>query len=321
MGEAWTKALEKLLKAKEFDDVVMKEEFEFTSPLNAKLWEAWIRAAGDPECNVVDWIRRGVPLGMNCKIPTCGIFPETWEEDTVMGEAPAIDLMRDTRNYSSFYDLIEAAEEELGRYVQKGFAVIKDKEWIAHRFGSGTVSKMALIQKTKDDGRVKNRVVVDLLRSGGNARAVVPERLVLPRVIDVLEGARRLNANSTEYIKAAKREGWMPEGGTSAHGQAISLDVQVPSEPVLAGRGGLADVHGRPALHLGGANRQKEQNVGPGTILPLRLGGERGLRQGRERAASQLDWGQLRVGLAQGAHEADRVAAHGEGTLGQDEGL
>jgi hypothetical protein len=211
VGEAWTKTLEKLLKAKEFDDVVMKEEFEFTSPLNAKLWDAWIRAAGDPECNVVDWIRRGVPLGMNCKIPTCGIFPETWEEDTVMGEAPPIDLMRDTRNYSSFYDLIEAAEEELGRYVQKGFAVIKDKEWITHRFGSGTVSKMALIQKTKDDGRVKNRVVVDLLRSGGNARAVVPERLVLPRVIDVLEAARRLNANSTEYIKAAKREGWMPD--------------------------------------------------------------------------------------------------------------
>lgn len=148
---------------------------------------------------------------MNCKIPTCGIFPETMEEDNMMGEAPPMDLLRDTRNYASFYDLIEAAEEELGRYVQKGFAVIKSKEWITERFGSGTVSKMALIQKTKDDGRVKNRVVVDLLRSGGNARASVPERLVLPRVIDVLEGARRLRANSMEYVKAAKREGWMPE--------------------------------------------------------------------------------------------------------------
>ena len=45
--------------------------------------------------------------------------------------------------------------------------------------------------KVKDDGRVKNRVIVDMLRSGGNARAKVPERLVLPRVIDVLEAARR----------------------------------------------------------------------------------------------------------------------------------
>lgn len=148
---------------------------------------------------------------MNCKIPTCGIFPETDEEDTVMGEAPPMDLMQGTRNYASFYDLIEAAEEELTRYVQKGFAVIKDGDWIKQRFGSGTVSKMALIQKTKDDGRVKNRVVVDLLRSGGNARAVVPERLVLPRVMDVLEGARRMRSDSMEFVKAAQREGWAPE--------------------------------------------------------------------------------------------------------------
>eukprot|EP00435_Cladocopium_sp_Y103_P028870 s4531_g7.t1 len=54
-----------------------------------------------------------------------------------------MDSMRDTRNYASFYDLIEAAEEELDRYVQKGFAVIKSREWIQERFGSGTISRMA----------------------------------------------------------------------------------------------------------------------------------------------------------------------------------
>ena len=88
-----------------------------------------------------------------------------------MGEAPPIDLMQGTKNYSSFYDLIEAAEEELERHVKKGFAVTKDAGWISERFGSGTISNMALIQKTKDDGCVKNHVVVDLLRSGGDARA------------------------------------------------------------------------------------------------------------------------------------------------------
>ena len=44
---------------------------------------------------------------------------------------------------------------------------------------------MAFIQKTKDDGKVKNRIVVDMRRSGGNSRSQVPERLVLPRVTDV----------------------------------------------------------------------------------------------------------------------------------------
>ena len=36
------------LKAKDFEDVVMKEEYEFSSPFNAKhIWEACITASGD----------------------------------------------------------------------------------------------------------------------------------------------------------------------------------------------------------------------------------------------------------------------------------
>ena len=53
--------------------------------------------------------------------------------------------------------------------MKRGFAVIKDAGWISERFGSGTISKMALIQKTRDDGSF-------------------PERLVLPRVMDVWTG-------------------------------------------------------------------------------------------------------------------------------------
>lgn len=49
---------------------------------------------------------------MSCKLPTCGIFPETRDEDTLMGEAPPMDFMQGTKNYSSFYDLIEAEELE-----------------------------------------------------------------------------------------------------------------------------------------------------------------------------------------------------------------
>ena len=211
IGKAWTKVMERLLKAKDFDDVVVKEEFEFNTPLNTRLWEAWIKASGDPERHVVEWARKGVPLGMNCPIPTCGIFPTMPEEDSAMEDAPIMDLLQGTKNYSSFYDLIEAAEEEIGRYVKKGFAVVKDADWLSRRFGTGTVSRMALIQKTKDDGRVKNRLVVDMLRSGGNKRAKVPERLVLPRVVDVLESARRLWASNDDFIELAKKEGWVPD--------------------------------------------------------------------------------------------------------------
>ena len=120
---------------------------------------------------MVEWARKGVPLGMNVEIPTCGIFPAMPEEDWAQEDAPVMDLLQGTRNYSSFYDLIQAAEEEIGRYVDKGFAVIKDRKWLTERFGTGTVSCMALIQKVKDDGRVKNRVIVDMLRSGGKQQS------------------------------------------------------------------------------------------------------------------------------------------------------
>ena len=45
-----------------------------------------------------------------------------------------------------------------------------------HRFGAGTVSKLSLIVKEKGDGTIKRRIIIDLLRSGGNDRARVPER-------------------------------------------------------------------------------------------------------------------------------------------------
>ena len=213
----WRAALEKMLKAKEFEDVIIREDYEFRTPLNTKLLAAWQRVTRDPEVHVVDWARRGVPLGMNKRIDTCGIFPAARDEYMEHGDAPPLELMENTRNYTSFYDLMDAAKEEIGRYVDKGFAIVKDMDWIAGRFSSGTVSRMGLIQKVKDDGRVKNRVIVDMLRSGGNSRSSVPERLILPRVQDVLQGARRLYSFQDDLKALAEREGWMPEKEADLH--------------------------------------------------------------------------------------------------------
>ena len=211
IASEWEKHLGKILKVKEFEDIVMKEEYEFRTPLNTQMWAAWLRSSGDPERHVVDWARKGVPLGMEREIPICGIFPESEPEPPVDDVASNLELLENTRNYSSFYDLQEAAEGEIERLVNKGFAVVKSKRWVKERFGSGTVSRMALIQKVKDDGKVKNRIIVDMLRSGGNSRARVPERLVLPRVVDVVDGARRLWSFRKELRAQAEAEGRMPE--------------------------------------------------------------------------------------------------------------
>ena len=46
--KAWKKEIERFLKVKEFDDVVLRAPGRFTSPLNAKLWEGWRKCSGDP---------------------------------------------------------------------------------------------------------------------------------------------------------------------------------------------------------------------------------------------------------------------------------
>ena len=208
VASIWEQHLRKLLKAKPFEDIVMKEDFEFTTPLNTELWAAWIRAAGDPEKHVVDWARRGVPLGMDKEIETCGIFPEVVDEETSDEPAHDFGAMGDIVNYTSFYDLVDASAAEIDRLVGKRFAVVRSKQWIVERLGRGTISRMALIQKVKEDGSTKNRIIIDMRRSGGNARCRLPERLVLPRVCDVLQSVRRLWGWRDELHRQAADEKW-----------------------------------------------------------------------------------------------------------------
>ena len=74
------------------------------------------------------------------------------------------------KNYSS----VQADPEGAAR--SSGDTSIRErlsKSEAQERFGSGTVSKLALVTKEKGDGSIKRRIIIDLLRSGGNSRARV----------------------------------------------------------------------------------------------------------------------------------------------------
>ena len=191
--EAWKEELTNLLHARA-SEAILKEKIEFKSPLNANSWEAWQRASSDPEMFVSAWARHGAPLGMSSDIPTCGIFPRARDvlQAPASEEAPTLEWRSRFKNHSSMEADPEGAAMELGRYLDKGFAKRLAKADAQQRFGSGTVSKLALTTKEKGDGSIKRRIIIDLLRSGGNARARVPERLVLPRCTDMIESMRRL---------------------------------------------------------------------------------------------------------------------------------
>ena len=216
---AWKGSLKQFFQTRTFQDVVLKDKYEFDSPLDPELWEGWLRAALDPEKHLVEWIRRGVPLGMSKGIPCCGIFPKADDPDQEMEEAPELAEQLGMSNYKSFTDEPVHARAELGRLVGEGFAVVLPTSKANEMHARGTVSKLALLVKEKDDGSVKRRIIVDLLRSGGNARCRVPsERIVLPRVVDVVDSFRFLWKTRDRMAIKAKEEEWTldedrPDGG------------------------------------------------------------------------------------------------------------
>ena len=66
---------------------------------------------------------------------------------------------------------------EIDRYIERGFCRVMLLEALRERFKRGTAaSKLALILKQKPDGSTKRRIVIDMRRSLGNARAKVGER-------------------------------------------------------------------------------------------------------------------------------------------------
>ena len=170
IAEAWTLWLEKTLNAKPKDGIRIKD--------NAKLWQAWEELSGDPEKWIPTWIEEGVPLGMSREIPVSDVFPPSTNLNAEEDHAPELEFLQGVENYKSFTDNPDDAQVEVDRYLKEGYAVLIDKAEAEKKFTLGTVSKLALIVKTKPDGSKKRRVVIDLRRSGGNALATCPEHLV-----------------------------------------------------------------------------------------------------------------------------------------------
>ena len=192
----WREALlDNFTKPQETDKkVVVRENYEYVSPLDADLWEAWATESKDPDQDIPDFIRRGVPMGMEVPIPPSNVFPAAVDDADALDEpAQEFEMLKWTKNYASVRDQAEDASIEIQRYVDQGYALRVPWKWVESTLGgSGTVSKMALILKEKSDGSVKRRIILDLRRSLGNERSKVSERIVLPRIQDVVSSLREL---------------------------------------------------------------------------------------------------------------------------------
>ena len=97
------------------------------------------------------------------------------------------------------YESVESnkAEIELRRYEEKGYMRRLPRQELLEKFPNGTISRLALILKVKENLEVKRRVVIDLRRSRGNAKARLPEKLVLPRPDDAVRMVREIRLRSS----------------------------------------------------------------------------------------------------------------------------
>ena len=140
---------------------------------------------------------------MNREIPCCGIFPKADDPEQEMEEAPELAEQLGLSHYKSFTDEPEHARTELSRLVEEGFAVVLPTNEANSMHKHGTVSKLALLVKEKDDGSVKRRII---------------ERIVLPRVVDVVDSFRYLWKSRDRMAIKARDEEWIldedrPDGG------------------------------------------------------------------------------------------------------------
>lgn len=98
------------------------------------------------------------------------------------------------KNYASMEENREDAEIEIRRYEKEGYVRRISLQEGRQQYKDGTISRLGLVLKEKEGGEKKRRVVIDLRRSGGNSKSSLPEKLVLPRPVDVMRMLKEMNA-------------------------------------------------------------------------------------------------------------------------------
>ena len=138
------------------------------SKLIPELIGAYGRMTNAPDTHLADWLGSGAPLGLNQPIPTAGVFPAVEvpdPEDDFENVASQIDA-ESFRNYKSFDDDPAATKKEIDRMHAGGYLHFFDsvEELTEYVGGPPLLNKIAFLVKTRRDGKVKVRVITDLLR-------------------------------------------------------------------------------------------------------------------------------------------------------------
>ena len=165
------------------------------SPLQPEIIKAWGIAVEDPDAPLLaDWVLTGAPLGFSHKIPNTGIFPAVESSDWDIEAARALERpLIGWENHPSAVEYSEDVKQLIYEAHGKGFCSIYDSLEEAERDvgKSLTLNKLGLIVKITETAR-KARIIWDMRESGINRLCDQGERILLPRVSDIVEDTLKL---------------------------------------------------------------------------------------------------------------------------------
>ena len=155
-----------------------------------------MQAAQDPDVHIHKWLRGEVRLGITVPIPPAGVFPSV-SPQSLGKERDRIRYLNaklwGSVNYSSYEEHQVRADEILQAEVRKGYV-----EWAPTR--EELERQVGPLQLAKIDVIVKGEKVLlihDMRRNGNNSKVQLEERLVLPKLKDIVEGVMDLMANKS----------------------------------------------------------------------------------------------------------------------------
>ena len=166
----------------------------------------FVASAKDPEVQLSDWLEFGAPTGVGSPITSCGVFSKivsTGEASKEFWRAYA--ECTDHRNYKSADENKQLLNNEVNPLLKENFVKRYDTlEEAVKLHGKVFVSKVAAIVKMRQDGTPKLRIIIEMLRSMVNSFVRLEERIILPRLADMISDlialARALEIGSGQVI-------------------------------------------------------------------------------------------------------------------------
>ena len=174
------------------------------TPLKAEVLWGWAWHSDDPDAaTLVEWLQ-WAPLGFAQPIPSNGVFPVC---SGTPADAPTeAELARSSEAWTNWPSADEEAEE-MRKLVEdatnKGFChVVSHPVEVGKEVGNFFLNKLGVVVKWKGDKK-KARIIWDLRESKVNDRCDQGERIILPRLLDVVQSCLMVMRKGKTPVLAA----------------------------------------------------------------------------------------------------------------------